>query len=391
MSLNGRPEMRSPTTDTNAPSPGAEVLRSLSDQAIRRRYSSYGTRRASWEFPYRCNNVYPAIKTDRKMSPKNKKITRSGTHHKCPMCGRGFAEVKAFVQHVDSHDWTVASTAPASPLQVRVEAVILGLSSTAIWEFLKWCIENNAADFVNQVLGSLFGLHMPMGVSRPEHARDCVERWLQDEDSRIEALGWINTDRLGNNTLLALCEALTTWMSRSTDIMPGSDFEAWLRTIAAERANECGAVSTEAAVATANLASLLNAKQQYDEAESLYIEALRVHEQVRGEDAPWLVSALSDLGRISESRIDVAGFVHGGIFTGLVVTDLPDSVMEHVSRTLLMYKNAILVSERIFGRSSTAASNLARHFEEFVDHWGDNPSAPAIQACWKKRWNNGPA
>src|SRR2546429_9244984 len=118
---------------------------------------------------------------------KRKKRPKNSKRHTCPMCAQQFVAVEAFVRHIDSHDWSEDASRHQSSIKLRIEAIMLGLASTAIWEFVAWSIKNLPHDFVQHVLGALFGLLKPMGAGGPSNVRGRLDKWLQDESKRADA------------------------------------------------------------------------------------------------------------------------------------------------------------------------------------------------------------
>lgn len=67
---------------------------------------------------------------------------RSGTKtdNVCPICSQRFSSVVVFCEHIKSH--VPDHGDKISSVKFRIEAILLGLASAALWDFFKWSIEN---------------------------------------------------------------------------------------------------------------------------------------------------------------------------------------------------------------------------------------------------------
>ncbi len=115
---------------------------------------------------------------------KRRKRVGSKTAHVCPRCAKKFSSVRDFVVHIESHDWSADTDKCTSRFRVYVESIFLGLASSALWEFVKWSLQNLPVERIEDLLRTLFYLNRPMGFGGRLNARRILENDLLDETSR---------------------------------------------------------------------------------------------------------------------------------------------------------------------------------------------------------------
>ena len=73
----------------------------------------------------------------------------------CPVCGKEYKTVKRFVRHVATHQTKGGESTGAT----RVEAILLGVASSVVWEFMRWVVSQVPAEKIVGVVEHLLGLH----------------------------------------------------------------------------------------------------------------------------------------------------------------------------------------------------------------------------------------
>jgi hypothetical protein len=143
----------------------------------------------------------------------------SKVEHVCPRCSEKFYSLKKFADHIESHDWSDEIETQRNAVQVRVEAILLGVASSALWEFVKWCLANLSVEQIQRTLGNLFYLNVRLGGGRLS-ANRVLEMYLKDETRRDEGEQSMEEglyQLIDEKDAKVLNEALERWMLTTTD------------------------------------------------------------------------------------------------------------------------------------------------------------------------------
>lgn len=146
---------------------------------------------------------------------KRKKRKGTKKEHICPVCSERFTSLKRFAAHIETHDWSETSGEDTSPTHARVEAILLGLASAGIYEFVTWCLEYLDPNLIQRVLGDLFYLNVPMGAGGPSASR-VLRMWLDREDLWADCEGSLEEglyQKMNEYNIGEIDTAITRWLS----------------------------------------------------------------------------------------------------------------------------------------------------------------------------------
>jgi hypothetical protein len=140
------------------------------------------------------------------------KLTRSGGSHRsqCPICQRKFWFPKRYIKHVRSHD-TKGDTL------TTIQAIFLGIASSAIWDLTKWLMQVMPLEEFNRVVGDLFYLNVPMGGGGSARANSVLDSAMTGtEESRKSMMSSIDYGvyKLTEQDAKVLQTSIDKWIDR---------------------------------------------------------------------------------------------------------------------------------------------------------------------------------
>ena len=125
--------------------------------------------------------------------------------HVCPKCFAGASSIPDFFAHIETH--ILADEPPVFSKKFRMEAILLGLGSAALWDFLKWCFDNTHTEILQ-----FFGSDKMGHEVHEEHATDALKdtELRSKYESRMEVLMHFTWDE--SPIINSINSALHSWM-----------------------------------------------------------------------------------------------------------------------------------------------------------------------------------